>query len=175
MTLYLVKKKTAPSIHHKQVLLLMAVFGLLYTVLYYLSGALFGFRHAITGFTLSTLVWFMLPTIVLVVCSELLRTHLLAQKSKLASATAFVCCVVAELLCFLANDSTSSLSRFMDVVALVFLPACITNVTYHYLAVRYGASPNIAYRLIRALLPYFISFEPEIPNALHLPSCSPRF
>ena len=166
LALYLVKKKTAPSIHHKQVLLLMAVFALLYTVLYYLLGIFFGFHRAITGFTLSTLFWYMLPITVLIVCSELLRTRLLAQRSKTASATAFACCVVAELLCFLANDSTNSLSRFMDLVALVFLPACIANVTYHYLAARYGASPNIAYRLIRTLLPYFILFEPSAPDAL---------
>ncbi len=166
LTLHLVKKRTAPSIHRKQVLLLMAVFGLLYTVIYYLLGTLFGLERTLTALSLSSLLWFIPPVTVLIVFSELLRTRLLAQKSRLASAAAYVCCVAAELLCLLASGGVSSPDRFVDLLSLIFFPACIANFTYHYLAARYGASPNIAYRLIRVLLPCFVLYTPAVPDAL---------
>ncbi len=166
LTLWSVKKKTAPSIHKRQVLLLMAVIGLLYTVILYLLGLYFGFASSPTVLSFYTLLWYILPITVLVICSELLRTRLLAGQDHIARVAAFVCCVVAELLCFLAIDAPMTSARLMDLLGLIFFPACISNFTYHYLAARYGAYPNIAYRLILSLTPHLIPYTPDVPDAL---------
>ena len=56
--------------------------------------------------------------------------------------------------------------RVMDVIALTFLPAVASNVLYHHIAKRYGALPNIVYKLLIALYPYFFRMGSLIPHSL---------
>jgi signal peptidase len=59
-----------------------------------------------------------------------------------------------------------SFEDFMSLTALTVFPAVIANLVYNYLSVRYGALPNIAYRLITTLYLYIIPFRPNMPDAI---------
>lgn len=166
ITCFFVKKRSALSINRRQVLLLMAVIGLLYVVLYYVTGLHFRFYRTGYRFDLDGIVRFILPITVIVVATELIRSVIRAQNSKLADALTYLSCVVAEVLICSHIGGIHSFNKFMDVVGLSFFPAIVSNLLYHYLSKRYGAYPNIVYRLFITLYTYIIPFKPAMPDSL---------
>ena len=55
---------------------------------------------------------------------------------------------------------------FVNVVAMFLLPAFTSNLLYHFIAKKYGALPNVAYRLPLALYPYLFGFLPLMEDSL---------
>ena len=49
---------------------------------------------------------------------------------------------------------------------MTLFPALCTNLLYNYIAVRYGALPNIVYRLVVSLYPYIFKNLSAIPDSL---------
>jgi len=74
--------------------------------------------------------------------------------------------VLLDVLMLTEGRVTSDYEHFVDGLGLVWLPALSANVLYHYLSGRYGALPNIAYRLIILLYPYVVPFAPQMSDAL---------
>ena len=54
----------------------------------------------------------------------------------------------------------------MDLVGLTLFPAITANVYYHYVSKRYGALPNIIFRLITTLYIYFMPVLARMPDSL---------
>ena len=162
---FLFKKRAIHSIYKRQVLLIMAVTGVLCVVLYYLSGMSFGFgRSLAVGW--STLFEYILPIISIIVSTEIIRGVLLAGESRVVSALAFLLCVVAEILALGDVGRILSFNLFMNLLGITVFPAVTGNVLYHYLSKRYGVYPNIAYRLITSLYLYVFYYVPNMPSAL---------
>lgn len=163
---FLIKKRSILSINKQQVLLLTSVSGVLYLVLYYVTGMEFGFHRAGTPFSVASFFSYILPITVIIISTEITRSVLLAQNNKLVSLCAFIACVTSELIIGSGLSGIITFNRFMDLVGLTLLPAIISNVLYHYLSRNYGAYPNIAYRLITALYIYFLPVVPSTPDSL---------
>lgn len=162
---FLFKKRAIHSIYKRQVLLIMAVTGVLCVVLYYLSGMSFGFgRSLAVGW--STLFEYILPIISIIVSTEIIRGVLLAGESRVVSALAFLLCVVAEILALGDVGRILSFNLFMNLLGITVFPAVTGNVLYHYASKRYGVYPNIAYRLITSLYLYVFYYVPNMPSAL---------
>ena len=166
-SVFLLKKRSILSINKSQVLLLMAVIGVLYIVLYYVTGLRFGYYRAYGALSWETFTAYILPAGAIVVFSEMLRSVFLAQKDKWASVFAFLICVIGEVLVFSNLRGIETFNRFMDALGLYFLPAITGNILYHYLSKRYGAYPNLAYRLLVTLFPYIITIASGIPDSLY--------
>jgi hypothetical protein len=79
----------------------------------------------------------------------------------------FAGCVLTELLCFLVVDAPHGV-ELLELLGLALIPACIADLAFTYLAERYGALPNIAYRLILTLLPFFTPTFPDAPGPLRI-------
>jgi len=167
ISLVFIKKRSIFSFNKRQVLLLMSVIGVLYVVLYYLTGFYFGFYR--TGYYPNAyyIFHFILPIATVIVCSELIRGVALAQNSKFCSAVCYLTCVLAEVMICSGFNGIVSYAHFMDVVGLTFFPAIISNILYHYLARRYGAYPNIVYRLFITLYTYIIPYKPLMADSLY--------
>ena len=54
----------------------------------------------------------------------------------------------------------------MDLIGLTLLPAISANVYYHYASKRYGAAPNIVFRLITTLYTYVIPTLADMSDAI---------
>ncbi len=165
-TVMLIKKRGIPNFVYTEVAMLMGVIAAVYVMLYYLTGFAFGFAKSHYGTTLEVIFKYVLPIAVIIVSTELVRSIMRAQENKLADVLSYISCVIAEVLVHYVLSDILSFKKFMDIVALVFLPAVISNLLYHYIAKRYGYLPNIAYRLIITLYPYVISYAVGIPDSL---------
>ena len=161
-----VKKRSILSIRKEQVLLLMTVIGALYIMLYYLTGIEFGFYSSLVKLSVTSFFKYILPISVIIISIEVIRSVLLAQKSKVSDVLSYVACLVAELLIAAGFAGNFSFTRFMDIVGLTLFPAVTANLLYHYLSRRYGIWPNVVFRLITTLYTYVVPIYPATPDSL---------
>lgn len=165
-TLLFVKKRSIHSFMKDEVAFLMAIMGLVYVMLYFLTGVAVGFRETMYSFRPEVIEKYIIPITVIIVASELVRSVMRAQENKVADVISYFSLVVAEVVMHYSISQIFSYSRFVDIIAQVFLPALINNLLYHYLSKRYGVVPNIAYRLITTLYMYIIPYESKIADSL---------
>ena len=161
----LVRKRTAPSQFRGQVTLILSVSAVLYIVLLYLAGLEFGFFPSL-AFSLATVWGRILPTVLAVVATELYRRVMVAQESRAASILSYLAAVVAEVLVFGDLAGLRTFNLLMELVGVTLLPALTGNLLYHYVARRYGAAPNLVFRLAIALYPYIFRVVPTVPGAI---------
>lgn len=160
-----IKGRSILSINKRQVLIVLSVFALLFVMLYYVTGIFFGFyRLASRNFLVN--LGRAIPIAVVVICIEFIRSRLIVQHSKFIHVIAFICCVLAEVSLSYNFYQFNSFYKFMDFVGLYLFPTIVLNLLFTYLMARYGALPNIAYKLITTLLPIFITVAPYIEDAL---------
>ncbi|MBE6558855.1 MAG: signal peptidase I [Ruminococcaceae bacterium] len=163
---FTVKKRRIPSLNKYQVLLIVGVCGMLYIMLYYLLGLHFGMGRRSQSMSWGSFLNGVLPIILSIIASEIIRVVFLAQKSRFAAATSFVICLATDLLLAGGFQSVAGFNDFMDLVGLAGLSAVTGNILYHYLAKRYGALPGMLLRLMLALYTVIIPSVPLVPDAL---------
>jgi hypothetical protein len=107
-----------------------------------------------------------LPLLIIIIGSEIIRGVLLAQNNKTVSVISFMICLVLEVLMFSAIPRITSFNKLMDLIGLTLFPALTSNAYYHYISKRYGAIPNIVFRIIMSLNIYFLPTAAAVPDAL---------
>ena len=163
---FLIKKQEAKSIHSKQVLLLMLIIGLVYVMLYYLTGLQFGFFKASLPFSFLSLIKVIIPIIIVVCTSEFISYRLLSQHNKFVDVLAFLTLVLIDLSMFSNLTYIETFNQFMDMVGLTLIPSVTRTFLFVYINKLYGPKPNIAFRLINSLYAYIIPFIPSTPDSL---------
>ena len=123
----LLKKRPIPSIFSGQVLMLVGTSGVLYLMLYYLSGLWFGFTKTGYGLKLDILIRLAVPIAIIIATTELLRFVVRAQKSKLGDVLVYLICLAADVVTQSGLAGIQSFATFMDVVALTLFP----GILYH--------------------------------------------
>ena len=166
VTYFLIKKRAILSINKYQILLIMAVIGILYLMFYYVSGISLGFTK--TGYGLKADIIFRLTIpIAAIICStEIIRFVLCAQKDKFATAFAYLICLASDILICSSISGITNFSIFMDVIGLTLFPGLLYNLLYNYLSARYGWAPNLVYRALTVWVFYLIPYGSAISDSL---------
>ena len=163
----IIQKRPALSIHSRMVLLIMGMMGLLFMMLYYMSGLIFGYYYALVRFSLSTFLLYILPISVTIVASEIVRSIMLAQNSRLVSFLSYLICLVAEVLVTAGLRSVHTSNALVDALGYYVFPAVTANILYHYIGGLYGKYPSIVYRLITTLALYIVPVTSKLSNAIY--------
>lgn len=162
----LIKKRSALSINKKEVLLLSIIIASIYATLTQASGVFFGFYKNPYFVSQQILIKMILPLALIIIGSEIIRCVLLAQKNTAVSIIAFLICVILEILMFSSIPDIRSFNKFMDLIGLTLFPAISANIYFHYVSKRFGAIPNIFFRLITTLYTYFIPTVSAMSDAI---------
>ena len=162
-----IRKRGAASIRNREVLLLSVVISALYVIAMQFSGIFFGYFKNPYFVNTKIFLGTILPISVIIICSEIIRRVLLAQKNPYADMVAYLACVLAEVLTFSNLVGITSFYRFMDLVGLTLFPALSANIYYHYSSARFGALPNVVYRLVTTLYVYFFASIVGISDAMN--------
>lgn len=165
---FIIRKRCSYSVNKNEVLMLSTIVGVLFAAILELSGLYFGFYKNPYFVNEKILLTTVLPLIVIIITTEIIRVTMLDQKNALASVFAFLTCLTAELLAFSNIAGITSFNRFMDLIGMTFFPAISANIYYHYAAKRFGMIPNIVFRLITTLYVYFIPSVTAMSDALEV-------
>ena len=166
ITLLFIKKRVALSINSKQILLLISVIGLLYVVFYYVSGVYFGITKTGYGLKSDIIFQYTIPIAVIIICTELVRHVLCAQKDTAATALAYFVALVSDMLVCTTIPSVTNIATFMELVGLTLFPGLLYNLLYNYLSVRYGPLPIIIYKALTVWVFYLIPYGSAISLSL---------
>ena len=166
VTLFFIRRRATASVSKKEVLMLSAILGILSVVLVQMSGSFFGFYENPYSITSKLILNTVFPLAVIIVTTEIIRNVMLAQNNRFVSFMAFLSCLIAETLTFSNVAGITTFNRFMDLVGLTLFPAISSNIYYHFSSRRYGAFPNIVFRLITTLYIYFIPTETAMSDAV---------
>lgn len=156
------KKRNIYSIVKKQVAFLMAVFAVVYVLVFYLMGMHFGFAEATIKFGFKTLYRYIIPTAIIIITSERIRSIFLAQNTKSTRFLTFVSMVLIDLIVHINIYNITNLDRFLTATGFVLFASISCNLLYNYISARFGHSPVIVYRLITILYIYFIPIIPDV-------------
>jgi len=162
----LIKKRNILSIHKNQITFVVFIFGLIYLMLYYIFGIKFGFIKNPYFLNLVSIFQYIIPYFIIIVSIEIIRYIFLCQNRKVISILIFISTVFVDVLMFNNLLMITSFNRFMDLVGLYLFPSITGNILYHKVSKHYGFIPNILFRLMTILLPYFISISPSTPDSL---------
>lgn len=163
----ILRKRDIPALEKREVLLLMLVIGVLYVILYYLTGLSFGFTANSDTLNPTNFWSTFLPTVTVIITIEIIRSVMLAQNSKFAGAMTYCIAVCADLLLLCNVHEIKNVAQLMDFVGLTLFPAITANFLYGFLSKRYGIYPILVYRMIVTLFPFAIPFLSAIPDSLY--------
>lgn len=161
---FLLKKRSIYSLHKRQAALILTALAICSVAVYFITGAKFGYYRVQVSYAS---VWlYILPIVVAVIGTEVVRGVFLAQKSRAIGIVSFFTCVTVDVLILANVRALSSFENFIDTLMLCVLPCVASNFLYHRVSDRFGPVAVVPYKLILFLYPYVFSVRPQIPEAL---------
>jgi len=161
-----IKKRRTYSINKYQVLLIVVVSALLTIMLRYFLALFFGMAKRAATQDLSWFLQSVLPLLLVIISTELIRTVFLAQNHRLTAIAAYGICLLSDILLVSTLSGLQRFADFMDMMGLTVLPAAMGNLLYQYLNKRYGLLPGLSMRLLLTVCPVVIPYVPFTPDAL---------
>ena len=166
LTLFGIRKRGSVSPQKKEVFILSAIIAIIYAMAVQLLGIFFDFYKNPYFVNAKIVLNTILPLTIIIITTEIIRSVMLKQKNAFASVFSFLSCILAELLSYSNLAGITTFNRFMDLVGLTLFPAISANIYYHYVSRRYGALPNIVFRLLTTLYVYFVPSVSGMSDAL---------
>lgn len=154
----------------KDVLLSVVNFSIVYLLIYYSLGFVFGFLKSGYSLRLDIIIRNIFPIIVIIVSGEILRFSL---NNKIKD-NLFL--IILSLIIFILIDVNlniylynygNELNYIYMFINCVF-PSFFKNILLTYISFKVGYKPNIVYRFIIELPIYFISIVPDIPSYINI-------
>ncbi len=163
-TFLLIQKRSALSIHKRQLLWVLPTFAALGIMILYLLGLHFGYyKVTVNG---ETLLYKVLPFTAVITGSELIRERLLMQKNRTINIVSFCAFILCEITMLYEGSPFETFSLSRTFFASTVFPCIASGILYHFISKRYGALPVIAYRLIITLYGVLIPIYPLVPASL---------
>ena len=163
---FLIKKRGIPSYNSRQVLGLMAMIGAFYFALQMIAGVIFGLGYS-KSYHGVELLRYVISYSLIIISVEVLRYVILSQGKKLANASFYISSVLAEILMVEDKIEIATFNELMDFLGITLMPAIVANLLYSYISAHYGRYPNMAYRLIVSLYPFFVARIPLMSKSIH--------
>ena len=168
----LFKKKKIIRTTSKEVMYLMMGFGLLYVILFYLLGFIyFNFNQHRVLFSFETIINFIIPYIVIIVSSEVIRFTLLSQNGKIrirntnydySKGLTIIIMVLIDLIIYTGVYDLTRLEDLLAAIGFISFASISCNLFYNYYTKRFGIMGIIFYRMITILYVYIIPVVPDV-------------
>ena len=156
----LVKKKETKSIHSRQVLLLMSVIGLVYVMLYYLTGLHFGFYKASPPLSFKSVTNVIIPVVIVFFTSEFIADRLLDQHNKFVEVLVFLSLILIDISMFSSLSNIKTFNQFM-----------VSNLSEHsHLIILCGHYEGVDQRVIDELIDEEISIGDYVLTGGEIPA-----
>lgn len=167
----LLKNRKVKSHHKKVVVILMALFSLIYLGLLYLMGLYYGFVQSKILLSFETIINIILPISIMIICSEVMRNVLLSQELNIlvnkkeinfSPIFTFISMVLVDVLMYTGTIDFSNLDSILTVIGYVLFSSIANNLLFNYISIRYDTKGIIIFRLVANLYTYIIPIIPDV-------------
>lgn len=150
------------NLNKKKFILLILVLSVIHVLLLYFIGIFVGFYKNANYFSLTKLYTTILPYIIIIICSEIIRQIFAVKQTRKNIIIVTIALVLAEVATCLTQYRVITLDETLILIGYIFLPAISTNILCNYIVKRYGLIPNMCYRIITSIYIYIFSILPNI-------------
>lgn len=156
------KLQKIASTNKKKVILITLGFSVIYVGFLYVLGFFAGFYRNSTPFNIINFLTRILPYVIMVICSEIIRKIFIIKDNKKVTIFITIGLIMAEITTYLGLYRIFSLDEVLALVGYVSLSAISTNIFCNYMTKRYDIIPSVIYRVITTIYIYIFSVLPDV-------------
>ena len=157
-----INKSKSISLYKREVLKYMITFAIIYLLLYYMIGIYTGYYKSVYFFSFKTIFRYLIPTIIIVITSEIIRSEFLSKNTRLSESNTIAFGVLIELVLYVNIYNITTLDDFLNAIGFIMFPSIINNILFNYTSKKFGIIPNIAYRIITTTYIYILPIVPNV-------------
>jgi len=158
----ILKFKKVDNVNKSKIIILIMGLSIIYVFLLYLIGIYVGFYKNINAFTSERIFKTILPYIIIVICSEIIRQIFVTTQNKINTIIVTIALVLAEITIFINTSNIWNLGEMLILLGYVTFPSISINLLCNYIVKKYGIIPNIVYRIITTIYIYIFGILPDI-------------
>lgn len=159
----------------KKIIVVVTIISLLYQVINYAFwGMTNGFVKSIYTINLSFFIKLIIPLILVIVISEILRHQMLTKgkSSTFIFITTTILFIIVDVCLNINIYNFTTSKEFVEIILTLLLPSIVKNLFLSYLSFNYGYTCPIIYRVIMELiflfLPYYVDISIYIETVIKL-------
>ena len=156
------KSPKIASTNKKKVILITLGFSVIYVAFLYVVGLFAGFYRNSTPFNITNFITRILPYVIMVICSEIIRKTFIIKGNKKVTILITIGLIMAEITIYLGLYKTFSLDEVLALVGYVGLSAISTNLFCNYMTKRYDIISSVIYRVITTIYIYIFTVLPDV-------------
>lgn len=158
----ILKFKKVDNVNKNKIIILIIGLSVIYIFLLYLIGIYVGFYKNINSFSTERIFKTILPYIIIVICSEIIRQIFVTTQNKINTILITIALVLAEITTYINSSNIWDLGEMLILIGYVTFPSISINILCNYIVKKYGVIPNILYRIITTIYVYIFSVLPDI-------------
>ena len=158
-----IKNTKTKYTNNKEMIAILSILGVSYVAILYLIGFLTSFYAATIKISVWSVVNYIIPYIVIIVSTELIRKTILLKESK--NTDKVIITIITTMIDLTLNvniQSVTTIKEYFTIITFTIIASIASNMLYNYIIIKYrNAGANIAYKLITTM--YMFVF-PILPN-----------
>lgn len=158
----LIRKRNIVSVYNKQATMLLMLLGIVFLLIFYALGLYFGYVKSQLLFEFNSLVLIIIPTAVIIIVSEMLRSIFLAEKSIISKVLTTISMILIDLTLYTTINQLKTFDGLVNAISFSLVTSISGNLLWNYSSVRFGYKPAIIFRLIMVLYEYIIPVAPNV-------------
>lgn len=165
----LIKTDKTKLTNNRQIIILLSAFGILYLATIYILGIFVGFYSATVKLSIWSILNYIIPYIVIIVSSEIIRKSVLLKEDKKSKIIILIAMVMLDVYLSTNIYSLETVNDYFVLIGFIVFSSIANNLLYNYIIIQYrNEKAIIAYRLITTLYSYIIPIIPDIYIFLNL-------
>ena len=162
ISIRLIKSPPISNPNKNKIIFLIVLFSIIYIGILYIIGLFVGFYKNPTTFSLKGLYSRILPTVVTIISSEMIRKLYVIRNHRETTILITIALVLIDVTLNISLYKILNLEEILSLIGSVILASISVNLFGNYIVKRYGVIPNILYRVITTTYIYIFAILPDI-------------
>ena len=163
ITTLLIKTYKMDLTNKRQIILLLTGIGVIYVAVLYLIGIFAGFYNATVKLSLWSIWKYIIPYIVIIISSEMIRKKIVLKEDKISKIIILVIMVMLDVILTTNIYNLNTAKDYFTLVSFVIFASIANNLLFNYIEIQYrNAKAIIIYRIITTLYVYVFPIIPDL-------------
>lgn len=163
ISLKAIKTDKTKLLNSKQTTILLGAFGIIYISTIYILGIFAGFYNATVKLSLWSMINYIIPYIVTIISSELIRKRVILKGTKKSKIIILIAMVILDIILWTNIYNLKTAKDYFTLTVFIIFASIANNMLYNYIIEKYrNSTAIIVYRLITTLYMYIIPIIPDI-------------
>lgn len=163
ITTLLIKTYKKDLTNKRQIILLLTGIGVIYVAVLYLIGIFAGFYNATVKLSLWSIWKYIIPYIVIIISSEMIRKKIVLKEDKISKIIILVIMVMLDVILTTNIYNLNTAKDYFTLVSFVIFASIANNLLFNYIEIQYrNAKAIIIYRIITTLYVYVFPIIPDL-------------